>query len=274
MQSIDSVSNNDQLQIGDYPDVPPADKILSHDDAQTKAASHTLSDDQRQQYIATIAQLESQLDQREEQPASTSAQINSLQTVISQHNQSDPWGMSIDVEGASDATHEDLISNADFFSAGFDDYFFSASFSPAKNQNNTTPAIRRERRTDPQATTCHPVLEEIQIQTSDRMYDTSLSLDISETNSNMSKSRKSKRSLPTGSLVPTRLGRFKAKAKPNPRAEFDNVESIEAFLTDEVEMKNEMVTRKLVFFQSICMFHSHLCSLKCARQRQLLENCY
>lgn len=45
----------------------------------------------------------------------------------------------------------------------------------------------------------------------------------------------------TGSLVPKRLRRSKVKPKP-PRSAFDNVESIEDFLTDEIGMNSEMVS--------------------------------
>jgi len=68
----------------------------------------------------------------------------------------------------------------------------------------------------------------------------------SETEDLINSSRKSKRasllrqSL-TGSLVPKRLRRSKVKPKP-PRSAFDNVESIEDFLTDEIGMNSEMVS--------------------------------
>lgn len=267
MHPTEGSGSHHQLQKGDSSDVP-ADEIRSH--AQTLQAAafptRTMNDVETQQHIvATIAQLESQIEHTEEQLASTSSQLTNLQTIISSRTSTlPPLHIGGSINSLSNAsTHEDLDVTQDInindFSSGFDDDFFSASASTfddddffsassrisissrnssqANNKKNTPAKVERIV-TDPQAIT-HTVVEQIQTDTS---------LDISETEDIINSSRKSKRASTflrqslTGSLVPKRLRKSKVKPKPPTRSAFDNVESIEAFLTDEIEMNSEMVS--------------------------------
>ena len=286
MQPTEGSGSHHQLQYGDSSDVP-ADEIRSH--AQTLQAdafpTRTMNDvETRQHIVATIAQLESQIEQTEEQLVSTSSQLTNLQTIISSRIINNIEG-SESVSSAS--THEDLDVALDVndFSSGFDDDFFSVSGSTfddddffsacshissssrncsPENKKKNTPSKVERIVTDPQAIT-RTVVEQIQTDTS---------LDISETEDIINSSRKSKRASTflrqslTGSLVPKRLRKSKVKSKPPTRSAFDNVESIEAFLTDEIEMNSEMVsTCCMVTTLQRYVYSSHLLP-KYARQRQ------
>ena len=79
VQPEDTVAITESLMQNGESSVPgPADSIPSDSRSQTIPAAPSMDDAEKQQYLATIAQLESQLYQREEQLASKSDQITSL----------------------------------------------------------------------------------------------------------------------------------------------------------------------------------------------------